>query len=61
MIKASCGIGKPGNGGALVSLNGEVLGVIHDVRDWQIEATPIEDVLKYLEYSEKHGEQATGL
>ncbi|KAH7836697.1 hypothetical protein Vadar_004469 [Vaccinium darrowii] len=58
LIKASCDIEKPGIGGPLAKLTGEVIGVIHKTRGCQIEATPIEDVLKYLEYFEKHGEHA---
>lgn len=60
-IKASCRIGKPGIGGALVSWTGEVYGVIHkyNARGSQIEATSIDDVLKYLEYMETKGKLAT--
>ncbi|KAG5532248.1 hypothetical protein RHGRI_026770 [Rhododendron griersonianum] len=58
LIKASCCIEESAIGGALVSRSGGLLGVIHNVRDVDIQATPIEDVLKYLEYLEKDGEHA---
>lgn len=47
-MKASCPIGKTFLGGALVGLHGGVLGVIHNARGWQIQATPVEDVLEFL-------------
>ncbi|XP_058194795.1 uncharacterized protein LOC131311373 isoform X2 [Rhododendron vialii] len=58
LIKASFPIGKHFTGGALVSEYGGVLGVIRKIRASETQAIPIEDVLKYLEYFEKHGEHA---
>jgi len=58
LINASCCIEKAGIGGAIVSMYGEVLGVIHKGCGCQVIATPIENVLKCLEYFEKHGEHA---
>ncbi|KAF7112440.1 hypothetical protein RHSIM_RhsimUnG0229500 [Rhododendron simsii] len=54
--------GRHFTGGALVSEYGGVLGVIRRIHISktvsETQATPIEDVLKYLEYFEKQGEQA---
>ncbi|KAG5532225.1 hypothetical protein RHGRI_026750 [Rhododendron griersonianum] len=58
LIKASCCIEESAIRGALVSRHGGLLGVIHNVRDLDIQATPIGDVLKYLEYLEEDGEHA---
>ncbi|KAG5532224.1 hypothetical protein RHGRI_026750 [Rhododendron griersonianum] len=55
LIKASCCIEESAIRGALVSRHGGLLGVIHNVRDLDIQATPIGDVLKYLEYLEEDG------
>ncbi|KAG5554680.1 hypothetical protein RHGRI_012290 [Rhododendron griersonianum] len=41
-------------GGPLVNLEGEFFGIIHKVGR-HIEATPIDDVFKYLEHLKKHG------
>ncbi|XP_058211826.1 uncharacterized protein LOC131324012 [Rhododendron vialii] len=58
LIKAEVlNVGRSCIVGPLVNLEGEFFGIIHKVGR-HIEATPIDDVFKYLEHLKKHGEHA---